>query len=280
MIGSRFCPAKPRPVHFNSWEAVYFNHDCEALFELVDLAAKVGAERFVLDDGWFRGRDDDRAGLGDWEVDPVKYPVGLQPLIDRVEAASMEFGIWVEPEMVNKNSDLFRSHPNWILHVPPYHQPVGRYQYVLNLADHEVSAYLFNILSKLLTQYPGIKYLKWDMNRDLTLPGGKDQQPSVHGQTLAVYELLRRLRGRHPLVEIESCASGGARVDFGILKQTCRVWASDTNDAHERVRIQRGLSNFFPPIVVGSHIGPSTGIVLPVCFPDSAAILEGRPPSH
>jgi alpha-galactosidase len=252
-------PAKPRPVHFNSWEAVYFDQDYEKLFRLVGLAAKVGAERFVLDDGWFRGRKDDRAALGDWEVDQSKYPEGLQPLIDCVEAAGMEFGIWVEPEMTNENSDLFRSHPDWILHVPPYHQPIGRYQYVLNLAHMEVSDYLFNALSKLLTQYPGIKYLKWDMNRDLTLPGGKDGRPSVHDQTVALYELLRRLRERHPSVEIESCASGGARADFGILEQTCRIWASDSNDAHERVLIQRGLSYFFPPIVMGSHVGPSTG---------------------
>ena len=252
-------PAKQRPVHFNSWEAVYFDHDLEALFGLVDLAAKVGAERFVLDDGWFRGRKDDRAALGDWEVDETKYPEGLQPLIDRVETAGMEFGIWVEPEMISENSDLFRSHPDWILHVPPYHQPVGRYQYVLNIARPEVGDYLFNVLGQLLTQYPGIKYLKWDMNRDLTLPGGQDGRPSIHDQTLALYELLRRLRERYPLVEIESCASGGARADFGILEHTCRVWASDSNDAHERVRIQRGLSYFFPPIVVGSHIGPSTG---------------------
>jgi len=252
-------PAKPRPVHFNSWEAVYFDHDYETLFGLVDLAAKVGAERFVLDDGWFRGRKDDRAALGDWEVDQTKYPEGLQPLIDRVEAAGMELGIWVEPEMISENSDLFRSHPDWILHVPPYHQPVGRYQYVLNLARPEVGDYLFKALGQLLTQYPGIKYLKWDMNRDLTLPGGKDGRPSIHNQTLALYGLLRRLRERYPLVEIESCASGGARVDFGILEHTCRVWASDSNDAHERVRIQRGLSYFLPPIVIGSHVGPPTG---------------------
>lgn len=252
-------PAKPRPVHFNSWEAVYFDHDYQTLFGLVELAAKVGAERFVLDDGWFRGRMDDRAALGDWEVDQTKYPEGLQPLIDRVEAAGMEFGIWVQPEMTNENSDVFRSHPDWILHLPPYHQAVGRYQYVLNLARAEVSEYLFDALSKLLTQYPGIKYLKWDMNRDLTLPGGKDGQPSVHDQTLALYELLRRLRERCPLVEIESCASGGARADFGILEQTCRVWTSDSNDAHERVRIQRGFSYFFPAIVMGSHVGPSIG---------------------
>ena len=200
-----------------------------------------------------------RAALGDWEVDETKYPEGLQPLIDRVEAAGMVFGIWVEPEMISENSDLFRSHPDWILHVPPYHQPVGRYQYVLNIARPEVGDYLFNVLGQLLTQYPGIKYLKWDMNRDLTLPGGQDGRPSIHDQTLALYELLRRLRERYPLVEIESCASGGARADFGILEHTCRVWASDSNDAHERVRIQRGLSYFFPPIVVGSHIGPSTG---------------------
>ena len=252
-------PAKPRLVHFNSWEAVYFDQDYEKLSRLVGLAARVGAERFVLDDGWFRGRKDDRAALGDWEVDKSKYPDGLQPLIDSVEAAGMEFGIWVEPEMTNENSDLFRSHPDWILHLPPYHQPVGRYQYVLNLARMEVSNYLFNALSALLTQYPGIKYLKWDMNRDLTLPGGKDGRPSIHDQTVALYQLLRRVRQQHPLVEIESCASGGARADFGILEQTCRIWASDSNDAHERVRIQRGLSYFFPPIVIGSHVGPSTG---------------------
>ena len=250
-------PAKPRPVHFNSWEAVYFDQDYEKLFRLVDLAAKVGAERFVLDDGWFRGRKDDRAALGDWEVDLSKYPEGLQPLIDRVEAADMEFGIWVEPEMTNEDSDLFRSHPDWILHVPPYHQPVGRYQYVLNLALTEVSNYLFDALSRLLTQYPGIKYLKWDMNRDLTLPGGKDGRPSVHHQTVALYGLLRRLRKQHPFVEIESCASGGGRADFGILEQTCRLWASDSNDAHERVRIQNGLSYFFPSIILGSHVGPT-----------------------
>jgi alpha-galactosidase len=250
-------PAKPRPVHFNSWEAVYFDQNLEALFNLVELAAKVGAERFVLDDGWFRGRENERAALGDWQVDKTKYPDGLEPLIDRVESAGMEFGIWVEPEMVNENSNLFRLHPDWILDVPPYHQPVGRYQYVLNLARPEVSAYLFEALSALLTEYPGIKYLKWDMNRDLTLPGGKDGNPSIHAQTLALYELLRRVRERYPLVEIESCASGGARVDFGILERTCRLWASDTNDAHERVRIQRGLSYFFPPIIVGSHVGPS-----------------------
>jgi alpha-galactosidase len=251
-------PAKPRPVHFNSWEAVYFDHHLETLLKLVELAAKVGAERFVLDDGWFRGRGNERAALGDWEVDKTKYPDGLQPLIDRVETAGMEFGIWVEPEMVNEDSDLYRSHPDWILHVPPYHQPVGRFQYVLNLARREVSEYLFGALSQLLTQYPGIKYLKWDMNRDLTLPGGQEGNPSIHAQTAALYDLLRQVRERHPLVEIESCASGGARVDFGILERTCRVWASDTNDAHERVRIQRGLSYFFPPIIVGSHVGPST----------------------
>jgi alpha-galactosidase len=210
-------PAKPRPVHFNSWEAVYFDHKIESLFKLVELAAKVGAERFVLDDGWFRGRGNERAALGDWEVDETKYPDGLQPLIDRVETAGLEFGLWVEPEMVNENSDLYRSHPDWILQVPPYHQPVGRYQYVLDLARREVSEYLFGALSKLLTRYPGIRYLKWDMNRDLTLPGGQKGNPSIHAQTMALYELLRQVRQRHPLVEIESCASGGARVDFGIL---------------------------------------------------------------
>lgn len=156
------------------------------------------------------------------------------------------------------NSILFKTHPEWIPDVPPYHQPIGRHQYVLNLALNEVTDYLLSSILELLTRYPGIRYLKCDKNRDLTLPGGKDGRPSIHRQTLALYGLLGKLKEHFPYLEIESCASGGARIDYGILGFACRVWPSDCNDAHERVRIQTGLSYFFPPIILGSHVGPST----------------------
>jgi alpha-galactosidase len=247
-------PTAPRKVLLNTWEAVYFEHDPAALMALADRAAEVGVERYVLDDGWFRGRHDDHAALGDWYVDEAKYPDGLGPLVDHVTGLGLEFGLWVEPEMVNPDSDLYRAHPDWVLGVDGYEPILGRHQLVLDLGRDEVYAYLLERLDSLLTEY-AIGYLKWDMNRHLAA-AGHFGRPGVHTQTLRLYELLDELGRRHPGVEIESCASGGARADLGILRRTKRIWASDCNDALERQQIQRGFSYVFPPEVMGAHVGP------------------------
>ncbi len=254
ILGGRL-KAKPRPVHFNTWEAVYFRHDLAELKALADLAAEVGAERFILDDGWFKGRNDDTTSLGDWIPDTAKYPDGLTPLIDHVRGLGLEFGLWVEPEMANLDSDLVRAHPDWLLHVDDRAQPVGRGQYVLDLTRPEVADHLFARLDTLLAQHD-IAYLKWDMNRDLT-HAASHGRPASRRQTLAVYALIDRLRAAHPDVEIESCASGGGRADFEILKRTDRIWTSDCNDPVERQTIQQGFSVFFPPEVMGAHVGPA-----------------------
>ncbi|MFC3505362.1 alpha-galactosidase [Micromonospora krabiensis] len=248
-------PRGPRPVTLNVWEAVYFDHDLDRLRALADRAAEVGVERYVLDDGWFRGRRHDRAGLGDWWVDEDVWPDGLQPLIDHVRGHGMRFGLWVEPEMVNPDSDLFRTHPEWVLQVPGRLPPAWRQQQVLDLAEPGAYAHLLARLDALLSGHDGISYLKWDHNRDLT-EAGHHGRPGVHAQTEAVYRLLDELRRRHPDVEIESCASGGGRVDLEILARTDRVWASDCNDALERLAIQRWTGLLLPPELVGTHIGP------------------------
>ena len=240
-----------RPVVLNTWEAVYFDHRLEPLLELAEAAAGLGVERFVLDDGWFRGRRDDHAGLGDWYVDEGLWPEGLTPLIDAVTGHGMEFGLWVEPEMVNLDSDVAREHPDWI--VGPSllsHKDGGRlphawrHQHVLDLANPEAWQYIYGRLDALLREN-NIAYLKWDQNRDLT-EHGRGGRPSVHEQTLAAYRLFDALKAAHPDVEIESCSSGGARVDLGILQRTDRVWASDCNDALERQTIQRWTQAVLP----------------------------------
>jgi alpha-galactosidase len=247
--------ARPRPVHYNSWEAIYFDHDPTVLADLATRAAALGVERFVLDDGWFGARRSDRAGLGDWKVSEAVYPAGLAPLIDKVRALGMEFGLWVEPEMVNPDSDLFRAHPDWVLSVPGAAQLPSRHQYVLDLSQDAVSEYLFAQIDALLRNHP-ISYLKWDMNRDINHPGNSDGHASVHAQVLALYALIDRIRTAHPGVEIESCASGGGRADYAILQRTQRLWTSDSNDAIDRLRIQRGASYFFPSALLGAHVGP------------------------
>jgi len=262
-------PHRPRPVTFNSWEAVYFDHDHTRLKELVRLAADVGVERFVLDDGWFGGRRNDRAGLGDWWVSPDAHPDGLTPLIDAVRAAGMQFGIWVEPEMVNPDSDLYRAHPEWALVDDRYEPFQHRNQLVLDLTRPDAFEHVRTALDRLLTDH-AIDFLKWDMNRNHVQATDAHGVAGTHRQTLAVYRLLDTLRDAHPLVEIESCASGGARVDHGILKRTERAWISDDNDALERQRIQAGASLFVPPEAMGMHIGPrhshTTGRVLDIGF--------------
>lgn len=246
---------KEKLVHFNTWEAMYFDLSTERLCELADQAADIGVERFVLDDGWFRNRNNDQAGLGDWYIDEAVFPEGLGPLIKHVNKKGMEFGLWIEPEMVNPDSDLYREHPDWVLHAAPAPLVMFRHQLVLDLTRKEVQDYLFERIDALLTEYD-ITYFKWDMNRDLNQPGNDDGRAVTHYQTLALYNLLERVRSAHPDVEIESCSSGGARADFGILQHTDRIWTSDTNDAIDRLRIQKGFSFFFPPELMGAHVGP------------------------
>ncbi|MDO5612323.1 MAG: alpha-galactosidase [Paracoccus sp. (in: a-proteobacteria)] len=258
-IRDRLPPARqPRPVHYNSWEAIYFRHDPAELAEIARRAADLGAERFVLDDGWFGQRDDDTTSLGDWQINPAKYPQGFAPLIEQLHALGLGFGLWVEPEMISEDSDLFRAHPDWVL--GPASQIRGRNQFHLDMARQDVRAHLFARLDALLRNWP-IEYLKWDHNR---LPPFPDT-----AQTRGTYALMDRLRAAHPGVEIESCASGGGRIDGGIMARCARLWLSDSNDAAERLRIQHHAA-FLPACATGSHVGPrachSSGRVLPVAF--------------
>ena len=248
-----FTSDKPRQVHLNTWEGIYFDHDPQYIMEMATQAALMGVERFIIDDGWFLGRNDDKAALGDWIVDKKKYPLGLEPVIEHVLKQGMTFGLWVEPEMISKNSDLYRQHPDWLLQLSDYQQPIGRNQYVLDLCNDDVFNYLFERLDTLLSRYK-ISYLKWDMNREVVQPGHQ-QRPAQTRQVERVYKLMAALREKHPEVDIESCAAGGGRIDYEILRHVQRFWPSDNNDALERHAIQRGFSYFFPPEVMGAHIG-------------------------
>ncbi|WP_051540680.1 alpha-galactosidase [Ahrensia sp. 13_GOM-1096m] len=249
-------PDKPRPVTVNTWEALYFDHDHSRLCALVDAAADIGAERFVLDDGWFRGRNDDTSSLGDWYPDETKYPNGLGPLAEYVQSKGLDFGLWIEPEMINEKSELFQKHPDWVLGLNSYPNMTGRNQLVLDIANPLVSDYIFETIAPLIENHQ-IKYLKWDMNRDLVLPGDQSGRANVYNQTGALYALMDRFLKAFPTLEIESCASGGGRVDYGVLAHTHRFWTSDSNDSVERARIQTGFSHFFPPELMGAHIGPA-----------------------
>ncbi len=245
-------PQRPRPVVLNVWEAVYFDHDLDRLLALADTAASIGVERFVLDDGWFGSRRDDTSGLGDWVVSDQAWPAGLAPLFDRVRSLGMEVGLWVEPEMLNLDSDVVRAHPEWVLggaEVLP-----SRRQFPLDLTDPDARAHLLERLDALVTEN-GVDFLKWDHNRDLheAVSGGR---PAVHRQTMALYALLDELLARHPGLEVESCSSGGARVDLGILDRTHRVWTSDCNDAVERTDIQLWTGLLLAPELMGCHVGP------------------------
>ncbi|KAG8149316.1 alpha-galactosidase [Burkholderia catarinensis] len=253
MLNSPQQPMRPRPVMLNTWEAVYCKHDPADLEELAGAAARLGVERFVLDDGWFHRRNNDRAGLGDWWPDADKYPSGLAPLVERVRGLGMEFGIWMEPEMVNPDSELYRAHPEWVLRLDGRPLVTGRNQLVLDLSEPDVEAHLFERVGALLREHP-ISYVKWDMNRDLATAGHRGLA-AYRRQTCAFYALLGRLRRSFPSVEIESCASGGGRADYGVLEYVQRIWTSDCNDALTRIDIQRGFLRFFPPEVMGAHIG-------------------------
>ncbi len=247
-------PAADRPVTLNVWEAVYFDHDADRLIDLAERAAALGVERYVLDDGWFGSRRNDKSGLGDWTVSPDAWPQGLHPLVNRVRELGMVFGLWFEPEMINLDSDVARAHPEWVMATGDRLPIEHRQQQVINLGIPECYAYLRDAISAILDEYP-IGYLKWDHNRDLidsgTSPAGR---PGVHTQTDAVYRLIDELKAAHPGLEIESCSSGGARVDLGILERTDRVWVSDCIDPLERQQMNRWTSQLIPPELMGSHV--------------------------
>ncbi|WP_243229518.1 alpha-galactosidase [Microbacterium sp. CIAB417] len=252
-------PRTDRRFTLNTWEAVYFDQDPARLIALAERAAEIGVERFVLDDGWFAGRNDDTTSLGDWIVDARAWPDGLGVLADRVHALGMQFGLWFEPEMISLDSDLARAHPEWLLHDPRHldHDPSlsWRSQYVLDLANADAWTHILEQMSGLVAEL-GIDYIKWDHNRDL-VESVHDGIPGTHAQTTAVLRLIAALKERHPGLEIESCSSGGARTDLGILQVTDRVWASDSNDPVERQDIQRWTGLLLPPELVGAHVGPT-----------------------
>ncbi|HWM57707.1 MAG TPA: alpha-galactosidase [Pseudonocardia sp.] len=270
--------AADRPVTLNVWEAVYFAHDRDRLLDLAERAAAVGVERYVLDDGWFGARRDDRAGLGDWVVSREVWPDGLHPLIDRVRKLGMEFGLWFEPEMVNADSDVARAHPEWIMTARTEWPIEARHQQVLNLGVPEAYEHVKGQMMALLDEYD-IGYIKWDHNRDLieagTAPDGG--RPGVHAQTLAFYRLIDELKAAHPGLEIESCSSGGARVDLGVLERADRVWVSDCIDPHERQAMLRWTAQLVPPEYLGSHIASgrshTTGRVHDLGFRAGTAIF-------
>lgn len=247
-------PRRARPVTLNVWEAVYFDHNLERLKDLADRAANLGVERYVLDDGWFRGRRDDTAGLGDWYVDETVWPGGLAPLVDYVTSRGMEFGLWFEPEMVNPDSDLARDHPEWILQTGGRLPVTSRHQQVLDLGNTEAYAYIRDRMVALLSEYD-IAYVKWDHNRDLVDAGtGPARRPGVHAQTKAAYRLIDELKERFPYLEIESCSSGGHRIDLEIIERTDRVWPSDCSDPLERQSINWWTQQLLPLELLGSHV--------------------------
>ncbi len=248
---------RPRPVTLNMWEAVYFDHNEAAIREMVDVAAEIGIERVVLDDGWFHARRDDRKGLGDWVIDPAVWPNGLAPLIEYINGKGIEFGLWFEGEMVNPDSDLYRAHPEWILHEGDRIPPFWRHQQVLDLTHPGAFEHVLGQVDAVLSAN-NIAYIKWDHNRPL-VDAGHLGQAAVHNQTLAIYRLFDELKARHPKLEIESCSSGGARIDLGMIEHADRFWTSDNNDALERQTIQRWTGIAIPPEMLGTHIGPTHG---------------------
>ena len=270
-------PSPDRPVTINVWEAVYFDHRLDRLVDLAERAAALGVERYVLDDGWFGARRNDLAGLGDWTVSPDVWPNGLHPLVDRVKALGMEFGLWFEPEMVNPDSTVARAHPEWIMQTGGRLPIEGRHQQVINLGIPECYAYIRDAMVAILDEYE-IGYLKWDHNRDLvdagTMPAGR---AGVHEQTLAFYRLVDELKAAYPGLEIESCSSGGARVDLGVLERCDRVWVSDCIDPLDRQQMTRWTTQLIPPELMGAHVASgrshTTGRVHDLSFRAATAVF-------
>lgn len=264
LLPSRF-RAEPLPVLYNSWEATEFNVNVADQTRLAEIAAGIGVELFVMDDGWFGARNNDRAGLGDWFVNPVKFPGGLDELIGNVNALGMDFGLWVEPEMVNPDSDLYRTHPDWAYHFPHRHADELRHQLVLNMTRSDVQAYILDCLDRLLTDH-NIRYIKWDMNRPFSQVGAENlADPKMYSylHTMAVYRIVDELKRRHPAVQFESCASGGGRCDLGAISHFDQVWTSDNTDGIDRMTIQKGYSMLHPIKTMRAWVTDIAGINKP-----------------
>jgi alpha-galactosidase len=250
-------PEELRPVLYNSWEATGFTVDEAGQRGLARLAAAMGVEMFVMDDGWFGARTSDHAGLGDWRVNPERFPAGLAPLVEEVHQLGMKFGIWVEPEMVNPDSDLYRAHPDWVLHYPHRDRTQRRNQLVLNFARPDVAAWAHGWLDELVGAHD-IDFLKWDMNRPFTEAGwpdaGRDADRLWYEYVTNYYAVLDKLRADHPGLRIESCSGGGGRVDLGVLRRTDEAWTSDNTDALDRLTIQHGYSQVYPPHTMAAWV--------------------------
>ena len=247
-----------RPILINNWEATYFDFDEEKIVRIAETAAKAGIELFVLDDGWFGNRNDDHRGLGDWYANVSKLPHGIAGLSERIHAIGMKFGLWIEPEMVNMDSDLYRAHPEWVMIDPDYVPCHGRNQYVLDFSRREVVDHIFNMLDHVLDG-ADVNYIKWDMNRTMSevysRSHSSDRQGRVmHEYILGVYDLYERLMQKYPDILFESCASGGSRFDAGMLYYAPQAWTSDNSDAIERLKIQYGTSFVYPPSCMGAHV--------------------------
>lgn len=248
----------PRPVLINNWEATYFDFDGDKIYQIAQQASELGVEMLVLDDGWFGKRDSDDSGLGDWYVNEKKLGGTLKELVERINGLGMKFGIWVEPEMVSEDSDLYRSHPDWALTIPGRKPVRSRSQLVLDFSRREAVDYIFEQICRVLDG-ANVEYMKWDMNRSITdvyssAVGSREQGAVLYRYVLGVYDFLERLHKRYPELLIEGCSGGGGRFDAGMLYYTPQIWCSDNTDAIDRIFIQHGTSFGFPISAVGSHV--------------------------
>lgn len=263
----------PRPVLINNWEATYFDFDQNKIVEIAKKAKLVGVELVVLDDGWFGKRNSDDCSLGDWKVNTEKLPEGLSGLAQRINSLDMNFGLWFEPEMVSPNSELYQTHPDWCIHTPGRERTQSRNQLILDMSREEVSNYIIDALSEILTT-TAITYVKWDMNRNMTEAAGAEQ---AHRYILGLYHIMDELTTRFPNVLFEGCSSGGGRFDAGFLYYMPQFWTSDDTDAVERLYIQEGTSLVYPIGTMGAHVSAvpnhQTGRTTPLDFRGAVASM-------
>ncbi|KAA9005375.1 alpha-galactosidase [Paenibacillus spiritus] len=271
---------KERPILVNNWEATYFNFDADKLVSIAEEGSKLGIELFVLDDGWFGKRDSDNSSLGDWFEDRRKLPNGLADVAERVNALGLKFGLWFEPEMISPDSELYRKHPDWCLHVPGRRRSEARWQLVLDYTRKEVRDYIYDSMAAIFNNVP-IAYVKWDMNRNLTEIGSAElpaerQGETAHRYVLGLYELLERITADFPQILFESCSSGGARFDPGMLYYMPQTWTSDDTDGVERLKIQYGTSLVYPVSSIGAHVSAvpnhQVGRITPLDFRGDVAM--------